>query len=62
MSQGNYNGIAGFCQDSASVPREFIAQLESSSSVIDASEKMFCDTPDRPQPDQHCDLESELRV
>ena len=63
MSKGNYSGIAGFCQDSASVLQEFIAQLEPGA-VIDASEKVFCNNiiSCRPQPDQQCDLESELRV
>ena len=53
--------IAGFCEDSASVPREFIAQLDSNSTLINASMRDFCDEPPR-QLDTDCNLESELRV
>ena len=56
------DSIAGFCEDSASVPRELIVQLESDSSVIGKHEGAFCNVADNDSPQFECDLESELRM
>ena len=56
------DSIAGFCGDSASVPRELVVQLENGSSVIDKHERAFCNVSDKDSPQSECDLESELRM
>ena len=44
------NSTAGFCGDSASVPRKLVVQLEFDSSVIDNHERAFCNVRDKASP------------
>ena len=45
-NETSLDSIAGFCADSASIPREFISRLESKSDETNTDGNQFCNTDD----------------